>query len=239
MNKNKLKKALILSLIAFTLNKKEVSAKELNDYLHEQLSYYKENPIMIDYDLNEEKLLYQGGYGLNMDIGYTISKLHNELGDFVYVSGIGNTSSDGSGEEVEIVNYASEGEFVPRVIVGVKSENEYPYAIASYDEKKQEPTKIIGWFKDEDVITRAHKNYDVIEAPVCSVVRHINDMNGISVRLVNDIGIKTYYSDKNLPKGYYLSSNGYYVKEDSLTLKRQKLTDEQMKGLSKYKIKNN
>ena len=240
MNKNNLRKALLVGAIALTFSKKDVSAKDLNDYLIDQLKYYKENPIMIDYDMNEDILLYQGGYGLNMDMGYTVTDFENKLGDFVYVSGVGNTASDGAGKEVEIQNYESQGEYaVPRVIVGVKSENEYPFAIAEYDMETKMPAGIIGWFKDEDVITRGIKSYNVIEAPVYSTIKRIGEMDGISFRVAKNAGIKTYYSDKNMPKGYHLSKNGYYVDDDSLNIRRQKLNDEQMKSLSKYKIKNN
>ena len=41
-----------------------------------------------------------------------------------------------------------------------------------------------------------------------------------------------------MPEGYYVSEDGYYVDESSIAKKRQTLDEENIKKLSKYKIKN-
>ena len=239
IDKTNIKKTLILSLITFSLTKENVDAKTLNDYLNDQVKYYTENPLMMEYDINQNIMLYQGGYGLNLDLGGTVTKFDHQLGDFVYVNGIGNIASDGTGKEIEITHYESEGEFIPRVIVGIKSNSKYPYAIANYDEDTKSPTSIVGWFKDESIVTRGIKNYEVIEAPVYLSIKHKSKGDKGYTKIANDIYLKTYYSDINLPKGYYLNNNGYYVNKDSLQIKRQSLNNEQMKLLKKYKIDNN
>jgi len=236
MKNNNLKKLLLLSMIAFTLNKKNVSAKELNDYLTDQINYYKENPDKIDYDLNEKITIDNRGNEYKADLYYSVSNLDNKLGDFVYVWGIGNANSFGTGESVKNLNY--DEEYIPRVIVGVKSQNEYPYAIANYDEETKTTGEIIGWFKDSNVSTRIIHNYNVIESPIVSYLKFNDNADETYTKLNDKVSIKIDYSIQKLPNGFFMK-DGYYVDKSSETIIRQTLSDKQIKKLSKYKIKNN
>ena len=238
MEKKQLKKIILLSMLSLCLNKKEVNAKELYEYVSDQVKYYKEHPDNLEYDLLEkDKLFLKRGFKSNEPINYSVSTLEPKLGDFVYVWGCGNETSDGIGKETVDVTPTSY-EYDAKVIVGIKSDSSYPYALADYDIEEDKLGEVIGWFKKDNISVRVLNYADVIEAPIVKNIT-FNDLADNSYRKINgNYSIKLSYSKKDMPEGYYLSKDGYYVDESSITSKRQTLDEENIKKLSKYKIKN-
>ena len=232
MVKNKLKKALLLSAIALCLNKENVDAKTLDDYLQEQIEFYKENPDYIELDLHKDEILIENRgnsyFGL---VNYSVSNLEPKIGDYVYVWGKGKETSDGRGIETKDLTPTVE-EYQAKVIVKVKPNEEYPYAIASVNEDNS-LSDIIGWFKKDNLSVRVLNYSNVIEAPIVKDLEY-NSLADDSYTKINDnYSIKVFYSKSKLKEDYYLNQNGLYVDEYYSSVKRQRLDDEKIKELKK------
>lgn len=232
MKKYILKKTLLASIYAiFLSNPENVCIKEdlMEEYLEEQLEYYKKHPETIYVDFkNYETVIKTRGNQYRKLVSHSIKDIENELGDLAYINGtiVGNTASTGDGE---VITKHYKG-YIAVAVVKINKNSKYPLAIAKYDEKANTVGGIIGWFKDEDIYVRYDNYADVIEMPISKFI--IDDIiNNDDYKKISDnsiYGIKIDYTEEK--KDGYISNydNGLYVSVDKES-SRAKLDREVLK----------
>ena len=148
---NKLKtSALLLGMITSLLASQEVvDAKEFSDYYKEKMEYYLNNPDEISVDARKGEIVIETGKEQEYTTFISHVTCDNlKIGDIVTLDGIGNASSDGSGKATKEMEFY---DCTLGVIVGIKNNYEYPYAVAKYDKDNDNIEDIIGWFKKESL----------------------------------------------------------------------------------------
>lgn len=264
MKKIRLKKALLASAIAMILSHAEnVNAEEniMDKYLDEQIKFYKEHPEAIAEDAEKYEIVIDSrGKAYTQLVSHSIEDVKSEFGDIAYipVTSVGNAASTGDRKFTKNFDDFGLGiGYKPVAVVGVKSNAEYPFAVAEYDKETNTVGDIIGWFKDEDVYARFDNYSEVIEMPISKYITYGNifdfdiDENG---HLVNHSymlpydytpldenyrhGLKIGYSQEE-KDGYYSSySEGLYVSEEKESL-RAKLDSKNLELVLKFNIRNN
>ncbi|MBR1416847.1 MAG: hypothetical protein IJ572_03420 [Bacilli bacterium] len=175
MKKNTLKKALLTtvmtSLLSNSLN--VYASDDLDSYLDDAIKYYQENPEKMEEDANKDEIVVDERGNKNFEkVAFKLKDIKNKLGDICYFKSdsIGNENSLGTG--VPTKNFYVGGPVGYRigVIVGVKSDAPYPFAIAKFDKETNQIGDIIGWYKDEDVFTQCDTYAETIEKPIVKYV---------------------------------------------------------------------
>ena len=131
------------------------------------------------------------------------------------------------------------------VIVGVKSNAEYPFAIAEYNEETNEIGSIIGWFKDKDVVSIIDIYSNTKER---SVSKYLTKKDIFNIKLNernkeidntpinNKFSIKIDYSNEEKNK---MLNNGYIIDGDKYISKIKTNKKSKVNLTKDYKIKNN
>lgn len=245
MNKYKLKKALLLGALISTISSSKVYSSEVNfdEYLKEQIEYYKANEEELEKDVKKQEIIIKEGTKINrVLVGHDIQNDKQEYLDIVLIKGIGNASSNGdSNYTIDFgLEYETKG-----VIVGVKSNAEYPFAIAEYNEETNEIGSIIGWFKDKDVVSIIDIYSNTKERSVSKYLTKkdifnikLNERNkGIDNTPINNkFSIKIDYSNEEKNK---MINNGYIIDSDKYISKIKTNKKSKVNATKDYKIKNN
>ena len=220
MNKYKLKKALLLGALISTISSSKVYSSEINfdEYLKEQIEYYKENEKELEKDIKKQEIIIKEGTKISsILVGHDIQNDKQEYLDLVIIKGIGNASSNGdSNYTMDFdLEYETKG-----VIVGVKLNAEYPFAIAEYNEETNEIGSIIGWFKDKDVVSIIDIYSNTKER---SISKYLTKQDIFNIKLNernkeidntpinNKFSIKIDYSNEEKNK---MINNGYIIDGD-------------------------
>lgn len=245
MNKYKLKKALLLGALISTISSSKVYSSEINfdEYLKEQIEYYKENEKELEKDIKKQEIIIKEGTKISsILVGHDIQNDKQEYLDLVIIKGIGNASSNGdSNYTMDFdLEYETKG-----VIVGVKSNAEYPFAIAEYNEEKNEIGSIIGWFKDKDVVSIIDIYSNTKER---SISKYLTKQDIFNIKLNernkeidntpinNKFSIKIDYSNEEKNK---MINNGYIIDGDKYISKIKTNKKSKVNLTKDYKIKNN
>ena len=245
MNKYKLKKALLLGALISTISSSKVYSSEINfdEYLKKQIEYYKENEKELEKDIKKQEIIIKEGNKISsILVGHDIQNDKQEYLDLVIIKGIGNASSNGdSNYTMDFdLEYETKG-----VIVGVKSNAEYPFAIAEYNEETNEIGSIIGWFKDKDVVSIIDIYSNTKER---SVSKYLTKKDIFNIKLNernkeidntpinNKFSIKIDYSNEEKNK---MLNNGYIIDGDKYISKIKTNKKSKVNLTKDYKIKNN
>ena len=221
--------ALLLGMITGLLaSSKVVEAKDFSDYYKEKMEYYINNPDEILVDARKGEIVIETGEEQEFTTFIShVSKANDlKLGDIVTLSGVGNSSCDGSGidtKEIEFNNSTS----TLGVVVGIKNDYEDPYAIATYNKDNDTVGDVIGWFKKDSLYSTDKFTATAIERTktmqlACGLDadEESNDVvfAGPDVHRIGDTsyGIVFDYADE-VPDGYYVCfyDLSYWVKKDT------------------------
>jgi len=243
----------------------EIPNDELSQkYLQKEYEYYKANPNALEEDAQKYEIVIDPrGRTYRELVSEKIKDIENEFGDIAYISthSTGNEASTGDREIIQPIYESWQIEaWHPVAIVGVKSDREYPFAVAEYDEETNTIGEIIGWYKDEDIRSHYYEYADVIEMPVSKYVSYGNidsfdidenfEMCNFMYRLPggygytslvenNRYGIRIDYTSEG-KEGYYSWSNsGIYVPIEDREEVRGKLDEKNLELTKKFGIKNN
>lgn len=155
---------------AVTYDKDEVLEKSIDDYKNgrkilegEKVNYHPSilNPelsFMLDYDINNSdypvgaSLLKSDEETKEADFTYDYTNKPITLGSYVLINGSGSSSSN------ENIKNTIEFKNTLGVVVGIKDDKLYKYAIASIS-KDGSLDDVIGWFKEENVHNVIAKKY--------------------------------------------------------------------------------
>lgn len=234
MKKLSLKKGIILGIIAINVPTIKANATiNLDSYLEKEIAYYNEYPNMIEVDFGKTIVIDERK---NKN---TITKedlvCYNDFANICYIktSSTGNSEASGKGYKTTLDKLYKE-DLISGVIVGVKKNSEYPFAIASYDKDTNEIGSVIGWFKESSILSVIEIEYATIEIPITKHIDYMKDGYTL-IDEENNIGIKVDYSDYEF-KDYYINYNDGVYESKNGNIKVKKIDNININ--KKYNIKN-
>lgn len=249
MSKLKFYSLLLGTITSLLASSKVVNAKEFSDYYNEKMEYYLNNPDEMLVDAEKGEIVIETGKEQKFTTFIShVTSDDLKIGDIVTLSDIGNAFSDGSGIDTKEMNFY---DCTLGVIVGIKNNYEYPYAIARYDKDNNNAEDVIGWFKQDSLHNTEKLTANAIERTktmqlTCGLVadEESNDVVFASpdVHRIGDTSYGLYfdYADE-VPDGYYvcfynINDLSYMIKEG--TEKREKAVYNQSEKVlqKKYNI---
>lgn len=265
--KNKLKRALIISMLLFLLDNNKSNAMDENDkqkYLEEQIDYFKNHKEELDKYVKskEEILLEERNNTYIEEVSKCIEDIPQEIGDICYYKA--NTRFGYSPNVIRREQIVDDNELIgwkQGIIINIKEGTNMPIAICEYDEETNTIGNFLGWAKDEDVDTQTIGYSEVIENDLVATVEHGNfadweneylDSEGNfhqedpiyclpfwcePIDENHEYGLYIHYSDKEI-EGYYNVGEKYISKDIYMIRSKIDPKDIPLKLLKKYGPKN-